>query len=193
MGAGKTTVGRKVAERLGRSFVDADEELERRTGSTIGDLFQKGEEGFRSVEEEIVADLLRGEPAVLALGGGAVLSPATRQHLSRRAVSVLLEVDPAKAWQRVRNSSRPLAQGEEAFRALYEERRPVYEEVADAVARDADDAVLGAAGITVGIGSLESLGSLVPGDGPVALVADRHVAGIYGASVQPELGRRLAS
>jgi len=122
-----------------------------------------------------------------------VLSPATREHLGRRAVSVLLEVDPATAWERVRNAGRPLAQGEEQFLALYEERRPVYEEVADAVARDVDDAVLGAAGIHVGIGSLESLGELVPGDGPVALVADTHVAGIYGASVQPELGRRLSS
>ncbi len=193
MGAGKSTVGRGVADRLGRPFIDADEEIERRTGSTIADLFEHGEEAFRSTEEEVVADLLRSEPSVIALGGGAVLSAATREHLSRRAVSVLVEVDPAAAWERVRGSGRPLARSEEEFHALYEERRPVYDAVADAAARNADDAVLGAAGIHVAIGSLESLGSLVPGDGPLALVADAHVAGIYGASVQPELGRRLSS
>ena len=150
MGAGKSTVGRGVADRLGRPFFDADEEIERRTGSTIADLFEHGEEAFRSVEEEVVADLLRGEPSVIALGGGAVLSAATREQLSHRAVSVLVEVDPAAAWERVRGSGRPLARDEEQFRALYEERRPVYEAVADAAARNADDAVLGAAGIHVG-------------------------------------------
>jgi 3-dehydroquinate synthetase/shikimate kinase len=193
MGAGKTTVGRALAERLGRQFFDADHEIERRTGSTVAELFEHGEEGFRSVEEEVVADLLRGEPAVLALGGGAVTSPASREHLSRHAVTVLVEVDPGAAWERVRDSDRPLARDEAKFHELYEQRRPVYEEVADAVARDADDAVLGAAGIDVGIGAVESLGTLVPGEGQVALVADRHVAGIYGPSVQPELGRRLTT
>src|SRR4029078_8014893 len=87
----------------------------------------------------------------------------------------------------------PLARHEEQFHALYEERRPVYDAVADAAARNADDAVLGAAGIHVAIRALQSLWRRQPGDAPLALVADAHVAGIYGASVQPELGRRLSS
>ena len=70
---------------------------------------------------------------------------------------------------------------------------PLYREVADAAAQDVDDMVLGAAGIHVEIGAIELLGELVPGEGQVALVADAHVAGIYGASVQPELGRRLST
>jgi 3-dehydroquinate synthetase/shikimate kinase len=193
MGAGKTTIGREVAERLGRMFVDADEEIERRTGSTISELFEAGEPRFRIVEEEVAADLLRGEPAVVALGGGALLSEATRAALAERAVSVLIDVDPATAWERSRDSSRPLAQDEARFHTLYEERRPVYEEVAAATAEDADDVVLAAAAVHVGLGSLESLGELVPGDGPVALVADAHVSGIHGMDAQLALGGRLVS
>lgn len=193
MGAGKTTVGREAAARLGRPFLDADEEIERGTGSTIAELFEQGEGGFRSVEEEVVADLLAGEPAVVALGGGAVLSEGTREALRRRALTVLLDVEPATAWERVRSSGRPLAQDEGRFHELYEERRPVYEEVADAVGEDADDVVLAAAGVHVGVGALEQLGDLVPGEGPVALVADAQVSGIHGMDAQLALGGRLSS
>ena len=80
MGSGKTTVGTVVAERLGRTFVDLDEEIERRAGAAVADLFSaRGEAGFRELEEEVARDVLRdGEPAVVALGGGAVLSERTR-------------------------------------------------------------------------------------------------------------------
>ncbi len=195
MGAGKTTVGEEAARRLRRPFFDLDREIERRTGSTIAELFAgPGEPHFRSVEEEIAAELLAArEPSVLALGGGAVLSPATRAALRERAVTVLLDVDPETAWTRVEGADRPLAQGKEAFLALLEERRPVYEEVADARARDADDVVLAAAGVYLERGALGRLGELVPGDGPVALVSDVHVAGIHGADAQLGLGARLAS
>jgi shikimate kinase/3-dehydroquinate synthase len=194
MGAGKTTLGEKVARRLRRPFVDLDAEIERRTGSTIVDLFEGGEAGFRSIEEEIVADVLETPiPSVLALGGGAVLSPATRAALAERATTVLLEVDPSRAWSRVEGAGRPLAQGKEQFLALYEERRPVYDEVADARARDVDDAVLAAAGVHVERGALARLGELVPGEGPVALVSDAKVAGIHGADAQLALGQRLVS
>jgi shikimate kinase / 3-dehydroquinate synthase len=193
MGAGKTTIGREVAERLGRPFVDADEEIERRTGSTISELFEEGEGRFRMVEEEVAADLLGGEPAVVALGGGAVLSEATRATLADRAVSVLIDVDPATAWERARESGRPLAQDEARFHALYEERRSAYEEVAAATAEDADDVVLAAAAVHVGVGALESLGELVPGDGPASLVGDAQVTGIHGMDAQLALGGRLVS
>src|SRR6266487_4520979 len=195
MGAGKTTVGEEAARRLRRPFFDLDREIERRTGSTIAELFAgPGEPHFRSVEEDIAAELLAArEPSVLALGGGAVLSPATRAALRERAVTVLLDVDPETAWTRVEGADRPLAQGKEAFLALLEERRPVYAEVADARARDADDVVLAAAGVYLERGALGRLGELVPGDGPVALVSDVHVAGIHGADAQLGLGARLAS
>src|SRR5439155_11742713 len=86
-----------------------------------------------------------------------------------------------------------LARDEAEFRRLYDERRPIYQEVADAVARDVDDAVLAAAGVHVARDALAGLGDLVPGDGPIALVSEPHVLGIHGAVAQVALGSRLAS
>jgi shikimate kinase/3-dehydroquinate synthase len=195
MGAGKTTLGQEVARRLGRDFVDLDHELERSLRQSIPEIFaRRGEAEFRVQEEAAGVDLLRrSRSAVVALGGGAVTSRAIRSALQEHALTVLVEVEPDLAWQRVRKSSRPLAGDEASFQALYAEREPLYQEVADAVARDADDVVLGAAGIHVGLGSLERLGELVPGGGPVALVADSHVAGIHGPAAQLALGGRLVS
>jgi 3-dehydroquinate synthetase/shikimate kinase len=192
MGAGKTTIGTEVARRLGRPFVDLDHEIERRTGSAVADLFAaSGEAGFRAVEEETAAEVLgASEPAVVALGGGAVLAAATRELLAGRAFTVRVEVEPDVAWARSRESGRPLAQGEEAFRALFEERRPLYEQVAAAGARDVDGVVLAAAGIHAELGALDLLGDFVPGPGPVEIVVDRHVAGILGVRVQLALGTR---
>jgi 3-dehydroquinate synthetase/shikimate kinase len=193
MGAGKSTLAEQAAARIGRPFLDVDEEIERRTGSTIVELFADGESGFRSIEEEIVCDVLaQSEPHVLALGGGAILSKATRATLRERATTLHVPVDVDEAWRRVEGSGRPLAQGRERFGELYEERQPLYAGVADAAARDSDDVVLAAAGVRVEPGALERLGELVPGDGPVALVSDPHVAGIHGMDAQLALGPRLA-
>jgi shikimate kinase / 3-dehydroquinate synthase len=195
MGAGKSTLGPQVAERLGRPFIDLDRDLEQDLGKTIPEFFEeRGEAAFRMQEEgHAIAALRLPDPAVIALGGGAVQTPSIRNELRDRAFTVLLEVDADTAWERSAGSGRPLAQDESDFHALYERRRQLYEEVADAHATGTDDVVLAAAGVHVHVGALESLGSLVPGDGPVALVADPHVGGIYGADAQVALGQRLLS
>ena len=195
MGAGKSTLGAEVARRLERPFVDLDETIERRAGAPIRRLFEQGgEASFRVLEEKAALEVLDASPpAVVALGGGALASTTTRRKLRERALVVLVEVDVDTAWERGRASDRPLAQDEATFRRLYEERQPAYREVADACARDADDVVLAAAGVHVGVGAVDLLGELVPGDGPVALVADARVAGIHGATAQLALGSRLVS
>ena len=192
MGSGKTSVGEVVAARLGRRFVDLDGEIETGAGSAIAELFAtRGESGFRSLEEDVARDVLRGgEPVVVALGGGAVLSERTRDDLASRAFTVLLDVDPETAWQRVAGSGRPLAQAEDEFHALHRDRQPLYETVADAHARDVDDVLLASAGVHVELGAIDELGELVPGDGPVELVADTHVSGIHGIRAQVALGAR---
>jgi shikimate kinase/3-dehydroquinate synthase len=194
MGAGKTTLGRDLAGRLGRSFLDLDAAIEERAGKTVPELFaERGEEGFRKLEAHAVrAALADPEPAVIALGGGAVTTPENREAI-RAAFTLLRDVDLRTAWLRVRHSSRPLAKNEVRFRELYEERQPLYREVADAVVTDTDSAVLAVAGIHHGRGSLDLLGELVPGEGPVALAADAHVMGIYGPRAQQALGDRLTT
>ena len=193
MGAGKSTLGREVAQRLQREFHDLDDEIEQASGKTIAELFEQvGEDGFRELEARRLADLDGAEPAVVALGGGAVTTEGVRELLRRRAVSVLVDVDVDTAWARVRRTDRPLAQDEASFRSLYDRRLPVYRDAADAVATDADGVVLAAAGVHVENGALERLGSLVPGEGAVALVADATVGGIHGAAAQLALGSRLA-
>jgi shikimate kinase / 3-dehydroquinate synthase len=194
MGAGKSTLGRKAASLVGRTFVDADELIEREAGATVAELFEReGESRFRELEEAEAVSVLEGrEPAVLALGGGAVESARIREALRSHAATVWLDVPVDVAWRRAAGPARPLAQDEEAFRALYDRRRPLYEAAADAVARDVHDVVLAAAGVHVRAGALEELGSFVPGEGAVALVADARVAGIHGAAAQLGLGSRLS-
>ena len=193
MGAGKSTLGRQVAERLGRTFVDADAELENMTGRSIPNLFEEGEAFFRTQEAKVTVERLHtSPPAVLALGGGALGSAQVRDALRERAFTVHVEVEPGEAWRRVRESGRPLAQDELDFRALYTKRAPVYAEAADASAREVDEVVLAAAAVHVEAGSLARLGELAP-DGDAALVSDARVAGIHGADAQVALGGRLVS
>jgi shikimate kinase/3-dehydroquinate synthase len=177
MGAGKTTAIRAVGG------VDTDDLVEAAAGKPIAEIFRDdGEVAFRTHEQQAI---------VVALGGGAVTSPAVREALDD-TLTVWLDVDVDTCWQRVRDSDRPLAQDEAEFRRLYEERRALYADVADVVARDVHDVVLAAAGVVVERGALQKLGALVPGDGPVALVSDAHVAGIHGMDAQLALGSRLA-
>jgi 3-dehydroquinate synthetase len=192
MGAGKTTLGVEVAERLGRPFIDVDAAIEAEHGE-IWELFaQQGEAAFRELEARFVREsCARAEPAVIAVGGGAVETRALLEELP--AFVVHLDVDLGTAWARVQGSRRPLARDEAEFRSRYARRAPLYAQVADAVAQDADGVVLAAGGVHVESGSLARLAELVPGDGRAALVADAHVAGIHGADAQMALGRRLAA
>jgi 3-dehydroquinate synthetase/shikimate kinase len=195
MGAGKSTLGPVVAERLGRPFIDLDRDLEQDLGTTIPQIFeQRGEAEFRLQEEgHTIAALRLPDPAVIALGGGAVQTQSIRNELRERAFTLLVEVDAATAWERSGGGDRPLARDEAAFHELYVERRELYYAVADGRASDVDGIVLAAAGVDVEVGALAVIGSLVPGEGAVSLVSDPHVGGIYGAAVQVALGSRLAS
>ena len=192
MGAGKTTLAPEIGMRLGRRVVDVDGDIQRDYGA-IPALFAEGEDRFRQVEHHVLGrELETKRPTVLDIGGGAVTFADTRELLGE-AFCVLLEVDVQTAWDRVKGSGRPLAEEEVAFRRLYDERRPFYSTVADATASDADGVILAAAGVHHELGALERLGELVPGDGPVALVGDTTVLGIYGPAAQAALGERLQS
>ena len=93
MGAGKTTVGRAVARRLQRSFIDSDHEIEARTGARIPVIWEvEGEEGFRQREADVIDELSRRENIVLATGGGAILRPENREHLKSRGLVIYLRV-----------------------------------------------------------------------------------------------------
>ncbi len=195
MGAGKSTVGPEIAERLGRPFVSVDAVVEERAGRTVAELFaERGQEEFRNLEEQAAAEALtRRLPAVVELGGGALGGELTRIALAEHAFTVLLETSPEEAWDRVSAGVRPLAGNRDEFWALFEQRMPLYEAVADGHARDADGVVLAAAGIHVWEGALDGLGGLAPGDGEIAVVADERVDQLYGDRARAAVGSRLTS
>jgi shikimate kinase/3-dehydroquinate synthase len=163
MGAGKTTLGMQLADRIGRPFYDLDQEIERATKRSITHLFRReGESGFRAVEaSETVTALRTWPPAVIALGGGAVETPEITDALRDHALTVLVEVDVNEAWERVQGSERPLAQNADEFRALYEKRSGVYAAAADIRARDVEDVVLAALGIRIEPGLRPEGGALI--------------------------------
>lgn len=138
MGAGKTTVGRQLAKRLGKTFYDADRAIETRTGVSVAVIFDiEGEVGFRKREAEAIEQLTALDDIVLATGGGAVLDPRNREHLKSRGFVIYLHALPGVLWQRTRSDkSRPLLQGgdpRERLESLYAERDPLYRDVADLV------------------------------------------------------------
>jgi shikimate kinase len=138
MGAGKTTVGRQLAKRLGKSFCDSDREIEARTGVRVAVIFDiEGEAGFRKREAEAIEQLTALDDIVLATGGGAVLDPRNREVLKARGFAIYLHAQPLVLCQRTRSDkSRPLLQGGDALdrlEKLYAERDPLYRDVADLV------------------------------------------------------------
>ena len=138
MGAGKSSLGRRLAAKLGLEFVDADRVLEQRAGADIPLIFElEGEAGFRAREEALLAELLEGGGRAIATGGGAVLSAATRARLRARGFVVHVRVDVEQQLARLaRDHTRPLlAQGDrrETLVAMAALRDPLYAEVADLV------------------------------------------------------------
>ena len=180
MGAGKTTLGRELVRLTARPFVDTDEEIEKRFGP-IGELFERGEPEFRRIEEQVVAEALAGPTAIIALGGGAILSEATRERLARTSFAVWVRVDEETSWERVGGSGRPLARDREQFGALYDDRVPVYEAVAQSQGDDAQAVVLSALGIAFS------------GDVPVdaALIADERVLQLHDARLREAVSTHL--
>ena len=138
MGAGKTTVGRQLAKRLGFAFADSDHEIETRTGVKIPVIFDlEGEVGFRQREAQIIAELCAQQHLVLATGGGAVLNPDTRRRLNDTGWVIYLNVPPAMLYERTRfDRNRPLLQVAnplEKLNTLHAERDPLYREVAHTI------------------------------------------------------------
>jgi shikimate kinase len=133
MGAGKTRVGRRLAERLGLSFIDADQAIEADTGKSISDLFAAiGEPAFREGERRMIARLLQGPVAVIATGGGAYMDIATRRAIRERGVSIWLRADLETLVARTaRSNRRPLLEGVDRAQKLAELmaiRHPAYAE-----------------------------------------------------------------
>jgi shikimate kinase len=131
MGAGKSSVGRKLATRLVLPFVDADTEIEAAAGMTIPEIFEvRGEPEFRSGEQRVIARLLDGGPQVLATGGGAYMNAETRKLIGQKSVSIWLKADFDILMRRIkRRTDRPLlrtADPEATLKRLIDERYPVY-------------------------------------------------------------------
>jgi shikimate kinase len=136
MGSGKTTIGRALAKHLGKTFVDSDEEIQRRTGVTIPHIFDvEGEAGFRQRETAAIRELVGRDDMVLATGGGAILAEQNREMLSRNGIVVYLKTNVHDLWQRTRHDrNRPLLQTGDPrakLAELFEQRDPLYRQAAD--------------------------------------------------------------
>ena len=138
MGAGKTTVGRALAKKLNRRFIDSDQEIEARTGASISWIFEiEGEASFRQREAEVIRDLAALDDIVLATGGGAILKPENRQCLKSHGTVIYLRASVGSILQRTsHDKSRPLLQTADPrakIEQLLQEREPLYMEVADII------------------------------------------------------------
>jgi shikimate kinase len=133
MGVGKSTVGRRLARRLGLDFVDSDSAIEDAAGYSPAEIFERyGEKDFRDGERRLVARLVEGQPRVIATGGGAFIDPRTRQLLNERAITVWLDAPVDILTERTsrRDTRAQLRQGDpkQTLARLSEERRPSYQE-----------------------------------------------------------------
>ena len=148
MGAGKTIVGRRLAARLNRHFLDSDEEIEKAAQMTIPEIFeQRGEPEFRAGETRVIARVLKDEGVVLATGGGAFVNPETRALVKAEAISVWLKAEVDVLLERVsRRSNRPLlktANPRATLEKLIEDRYPIYAEAdVTVVSRDVPEEVV---------------------------------------------------
>lgn len=143
MGAGKSTIGRHLADELHLEFFDSDQEIERRTGADIAWIFDlEGEDGFRAREESVINELTDKQGIVLATGGGSIVTKAVRNRLSARGIVVYLQTTIDKQVARTqRDKRRPLLQNDDPEAVLVElaeTRNPLYEDVADYIV-DTDD------------------------------------------------------
>ena len=136
MGAGKTTIGKQLAQSLGMTFNDSDQEIQRRTGVDSPTIFEyEGEEGFRQREQQVIDELTQVDSQVLATGGGVVIRAQNRQHLSARGIVFYLACSVQQQYERTyRDRNRPLLQTESPFerlQQLMEVREPLYRDCAD--------------------------------------------------------------
>jgi shikimate kinase len=138
MGAGKTTVGKQLAEYYRKEFIDSDQEIQRRTGVDIPTIFEfEGEAGFRQREHDVINKLTSREEIVLATGGGAVINEDNRKLLSARGVVIYLHCTVEQQFERThRDKNRPLLQTPDpltTLKSLMEERDPLYRQTSDLV------------------------------------------------------------
>ena len=146
MGSGKSAIGRLLADELGWSFADVDDDIEKEQGVSIAEIFDtRGEEEFRRLEHEAlrkrVRDVEHGRPLVLALGGGTFINPANRGLLEERGVTLWLDCSFPRICSRLEGQThRPLARHPDKFRQLYDDRRDAYSQAEFRIEADTDDA-----------------------------------------------------
>lgn len=138
MGAGKSTIGRQLARKLGLTFYDSDKVIEERTGVSIPTIFEvEGEAGFREREEQVIADLTSLSGVIIATGGGSVLRASNRQHIKAGGCVIYLRANAEQLFQRIKHDkNRPLMQTPnpmQTLRDLLKAREPLYLEVADLI------------------------------------------------------------
>jgi shikimate kinase len=136
MGAGKSTVGKLIARKLERRFIDSDHVIEERCGVKIPTIFEmEGEKGFRKREAQLINELTQEKKIVLATGGGAILLPENRKALAERGTVIYLHANPLELWHRTKGGEgRPLLQNGDSktiLENLYAMRDPLYREIAD--------------------------------------------------------------